>query len=173
MYGAWAKKYDRHNYICPLPTSSRSGCGKVAITGPPVDALISNLVLTRLSEESIEAPKRQWDGEEELVELRARRGQVMAAFADGSLRAEAAFPAAESLSTRIDQLVGDRSEHRRAEFRSTMASSDVATAWRDWTLDQQREQIRDLLSAVLVRPAARKGAPFTPDRLSAVWAQGY
>jgi DNA invertase Pin-like site-specific DNA recombinase len=171
MYGAWAKKYDRHNYVCPLPTSSRSGCGKVAITGPPVDALISTLVLNRLDEESIEPPQRRWDGEGELDELHSRRAQIMAAFAHGSLRAEAAFPAAESLSTQIDQLMGERAEHHRAEFRSTVAPSDVAASWQHWTLEKRREQIRDLLSAVLVRPATRKGASFTPDRLSAVWAQ--
>ncbi len=172
MYGGWAKKYDRHNYICPLPTSSRSGCGKVAITGPPVDALISTLVLNRLSEESIATPQRRWDGETELKDLHGRRAQVMAAFAEGTLRAEAAFPAAETLSTRIDQLMTERAQHRRAEFRSTVAPADVVTSWRDWPLEQRREQIRDLLSAVLVRPARAKGAPFTPDRLSAVWAQG-
>ncbi len=172
MYGAWAKKYGRHNYICPLPTSSRSGCGKVVITGPPVDALISTLVLNRLSEEVIDLPQRPWGGARELDELHGRRAQIMAAFAQGSLRAEAAFPAAESLSTRIDELMSERADHRRAEFRSAVAPADVAASWQHWSLDQRREQIRDLLSAVLVRPARKKGAPFTPDRLSAVWAQG-
>jgi hypothetical protein len=155
-----------------LPTSSRSGCGKVVITGPPVDALISTLVLNRLSEEAIDLPQRPWDGERELDELHDRRAQIMAAFAQGSLRAEAAFPAAESLSTRIDQLIGERAEQRRAELRSAVSSADVATSWQHWPLEQRREQIRDLLSAVLVRPATKKGAPFTPDRLSAVWAHG-
>lgn len=171
MYGAWAKKYARHNYTCPLPTSSRSGCGKVTITGPPVDALISTLVLNRLSQESIERPPRRWDGGDELDELHRRRAQIMMAFTEGSLRAEAAFPAAHSLSTRIDQLVGERAEHRRAEFRSTVAPADIATSWQSWSLDQRREQVRDLISAVLVKPATKKGAPFTADRLSAVWAQ--
>jgi site-specific DNA recombinase len=172
MYGAWWKKGERHNYTCPIPTGSPGGCGKVAITGPPVDALISSLVLARLSEESVQPPSREWDGAGELAELKGRRAQIMSAFASGSLRAEAAFPAAEALSARIDQLAADRGEHRRAEFRSAAAPSDVTTAWHGWSLDQRREQIRDLLSAVLIRPAARKGAPFTPDRISAVWAQG-
>jgi DNA invertase Pin-like site-specific DNA recombinase len=171
MYGAWAKKYDRHNYNCPLPTSSRGGCGKVSISGPPVDALVSQLVLARLSEESLEPPAREWEGAEELAELQGRRARLMTAFADGSLRAEAAFPAAESLSTRLDELMAERAEHRRADFRAAVAPSDVGSAWQGWTLDQQREQVRDLLSAVLVKPAVRKGVRFAPNRLSAVWAQ--
>jgi len=171
MYGAWWKKGERHNYTCPLPTGSPGGCGKVAITGPPVDALITSLVLTRLSEESVQPPSREWDGAGELAELTGRRAEIMSAFVSGSLRAEAAFPAAEALSVRIDQLAADRGEHRRAEFRSAAAPSNVTTAWHRWSLDQRREQIRDLLSAVLIKPAARKGAPFTPERISPVWAQ--
>jgi len=171
MYGAWYKKGNRHNYTCPIPTGSPGGCGKVAITGPPVDALISSLVITRLSEESVQPSPREWDGVEELAELKGRRAQIMSAFASGSLRAEAAFPAAESLSARIDQMAADRAEHRRAEFRSAAVPSDVTAAWHGWSLDQRREQTRDLLSAVLIKPAVRKGAPFNPSRISAVWRQ--
>lgn len=170
MYGAWNKKNGKHNYLCPIPTSSRNGCGKVSIVGPPTENLITNLILHRMSEEGILPELEPWQGGDELAACQARRSSLMSAFASGSLPAEAAFPAAESLSARINELVAQRADYRKAEFKVDQAPSDFAAAWQSWSLPERRAQIKDLISDVVVRPALRKGAAFTPDRLSVVWA---
>lgn len=57
-------------------------------------------------------------------------------------------------------------ERPKAALKHSVATPEV---WEGLDLDRRRAVVESLVKAVVVDRAARRGAPWTPDRLEVVW----
>lgn len=162
MYGN-AAKYP--TYRCSDSTHT------VAASVGPVDQLVTAVVLARLAGVAVELPVLIFDGAARLADVEADIARLMASFTARELSAEVVFPAVAQLEEQRDSL---RLQKRQAEAASVgpdLASID-RTAWDSLGVGERRAIVETLVSAVLVRPATRKGNQFDPDRIEFVWQGG-
>jgi len=140
----------------------------VAASTGPVDDLVTRVVLARLADVALEIPKLEFAGAARLAEVEGDITRLMASFTARELSAEVVFPAVAQLEAERDGL---RIQRRRVE--AAGAAPDLTNVDRDrWDrmeVAEQRAVIETLLSAVLIRPATRKGNQFDPDRVDFVW----
>lgn len=159
MYGNAAK----------YPTYGCSGNGHVvAASVGPVDDLVTRVVLAKLADQELEAPKLEFAGATRLTEVEEAITRLMASFTARELSAEVVFPAVAQLEAERDQLRTQRRRIEAAEVGPDLTSVDRAK-WDRMGVDERRAAIETLLSAVLVRPATTKGNRFDPDRVEFVW----
>jgi hypothetical protein len=157
-----------HTYVCKSATTN-GGCGKVAVSGPPVDALVSKLVVTYLSDRDLDVEVEPWTGEAELDEVTGRIAQLMAAFTSGELSKEVVFPSVQKLEDRASQLHEERSDFLRERSVVANRPTNLNEVWPELEVDQRRAIIESVLGCVVVNPAAVKGGRFSPDRVEVVW----
>jgi site-specific DNA recombinase len=94
-------------YSCKVPTSG--GCGKVSITGPGVEGLVTALVLEYLAGRRVDSEVRPWSGEAQLKAVTERIGELMSAFTNRELSSEVVFPAVSKLEAQAGELREARS----------------------------------------------------------------
>lgn len=140
----------------------------VAASTAPVDDLVARVVLARLADVDIETPKPEFAGAARLAEVEGAIARLMASFTARELSAEVVFPAVSQLEVERDQLRGQKRRLEAAGAAPDLTSVD-RQAWDGMAVDQRRAVVETLLSAVLVRPATRKGNQFNPDRIEFVW----
>jgi site-specific DNA recombinase len=143
-------------------------CGKVSISGPRTDELITELVVGYLSERRVEPQAEPWPYEAELSSVTERIAELMTAYASGQLSGQVVFATVEQLEKQARGLRDDHSTWIRKQARSVPA--DVVEAWPGLALEQQRAVIQNLMQSIVVGPASRRGAQYDPDRVS-VWKQ--
>ena len=154
-------------YSCKVPTSG--GCGKVSITGPRVDSLVTALVIEYLAGRHVDSEAGPWGGQAELEAVTDRIGDLMSAFTSGELSGEVVFPAVSKLEVRAGELREARSAWMREQVAISSRPTDVAEAWPTLDLDQQRAVIASVLHSVVVKPSGHGGPVFDPSRVEAVW----
>ena len=154
-------------YSCKVPTSG--GCGKVSITGPRVDALVTALVLEYLADRHVDSEARPWSGQAELEAVTERVKELMTAFTAGELPSDVVFPAVSKLETQAGELREARSAWTREQVALASRPADVAEAWPTLDLDQQRAVIASVFHSVVVKPSGNRGPVFDPSRVEAVW----
>ncbi|MGH9058682.1 MAG: recombinase family protein, partial [Acidimicrobiales bacterium] len=152
---------------CKIPTSG--GCGKVAITGPRLDALITDLILRYLADRSVHHQAEPWAGEAALAQAIQKMAELMSAYRNGELSADLVFPNVRELEDRVARLRDERSTWLSREVALQSRPVDAAQAWPEMDTDQRRLVIQSVLTAVVVRPATKKGGRFDPDRVKPVW----
>ena len=170
LHGNANTKWATFTYSCKLPTSG-GGCGKVAITGPRVDEMVTELVIGYLGEVEVQRTTTPWPQESELESVRARIAELMKAYGDGTLSSDVVFPAVHRLEQRINELSDERADWLRRQVAVTSRPADVRADWPDLTVEQRRSIIQSVLEAVVVKPAARTGGRFDPTRVEVVWRQ--
>jgi hypothetical protein len=159
-----------HIYVCK-PATSHRGCGKVVVAGERVDELITELVISYLSQREIQHPAVPWPGENELNDTANRISELMSAYAKGELSADVVFPAVGKLEDRTVLLRADKQAWLREQTVQLSQPTDVAGSWPDLSIDQRRAVIESVLTAVIIKPAAVKGGRFSPDRVEVLWRQ--
>ncbi len=167
MHGNANEKWQTFSYACKVPTSG--GCGKVAITGPKLDSLITDLILRYLADRSVEHRAEPWPNDAALVDATDKIAELMKGFRDGQLSADLVFPNVRELEDRIARLREERSRWLSKEVALESRPIDAAEAWPGMDTDQRRLVIQSVLSAVVVRPAVKRGGRFDPDRVKPVW----
>ncbi|HUY25341.1 MAG TPA: recombinase family protein [Candidatus Saccharimonadales bacterium] len=156
-----------HIYTCK-PYSTRRGCGKIRVSGPRVDELISELTLRYLAERHIE-PESSWWREGELASARERIRELMDAYAEARLSAEVVFPAVSKLEAEANELASARSAWLANQMRDRAVPEDVRTAWPNMDLHEQRSVIDSVIENVIIKPAAKAGGRFDPERVEVIW----
>jgi hypothetical protein len=138
----------------------------VSITGRQTDALIAETVTRRLASLSLESEPVaavEWEGEARLRAIPEQIKELMAAFRSGVLSGAVALPQVSLLEAEQAALERDRPAGPPLPVR---ASADT---FPHLDLDRQRAVVEALVEAVVVVPAIRRGAPWTPERLTLVW----
>ncbi len=157
-----------HTYVCKQQTT-RGGCGTVAVSGPRMDELVTALVLRYLSDRAVVHEANPWVDEQRLHDVTTRISELMAAFTAGELTGAVVFPAVSKLEAQADELREARAAWLRDQALIVNRPENVASVWPELDLDRQRAVIESVISAVVVKPAARKGGRFDPSRVEVVW----
>lgn len=151
-----------HAYQC----SEEGTTHTVTIAGRQTDALLSDLIERRLASLSLESeplPVAQWSGEARLQAIPEQIKELMAAYTSGVLTGAVVFPQVSALEAEQARLERERPAGPPLPVRAS------AESFPRLDLDRQRAVVEALVEAVVVAPAARRGAPWTPDRLQVVW----
>jgi len=159
-----------HLYVCK-PATTHRGCGKVAVAGERVDELVTELVITYLSQREVQRTAVPWPGENELNNATNRISELMSAYTKGELSGDVVFPAVGNLEAQTATLRADKQAWLREQTLQLSQPNDVAGAWPDLTIDQRRAVIESVLASVIIKPAAVKGGRFSPDRVEVLWRQ--
>ena len=149
--------------------STSGGCGKVAVVGPPLDDLITELVLTSLRGLEVPADEAPWAGEEEVAATERQIAELMEAFNARRLSSAVVFPAVERLEDTLAALREERRIWAAQREREVERPSDVVDRWPDLATEDRREILASRLRTVVVRPAAAPRSRFDPERVDVVW----
>ncbi len=153
---------DAHYYACKGNGHSNSASGQA------VDAIVGESVLRLLATEDLAMPTPEWSGAERVEQIAGQIKELMDAFTAGTLTGAVVFPAVSALEAERDELRAAR-DAVEAATRGPDVSRVDAEAWEGMDTDRRRAVCETVLSAVLVRPATRRGNTFDADRLEWVW----
>jgi site-specific DNA recombinase len=159
-----------HLYVCK-PATTHRGCGKVAVAGERVDELVTDLVISYLSQREVRHSAVPWPDESELNHATNRITELMSAYTKGDLSGDVVFPAVGSLEAQTATLRAEKQAWLREQTVHLSQPSDIAGTWHDLNIDQRRAVIESVLTSVIVNPAAIKGGRFSPDRVEVLWRQ--
>jgi site-specific DNA recombinase len=166
MHGA-ANSRGRYDYGCQRYNVNDSHA--VAIDGPQTDALALAVLRTRLERESFDAMPADaptFPKQDRLDRIPAMIGEMMDAYAVGKLSAAVTFPRVAELESEQAALLSERAAwDGGAQTVVTVKPAELERL----DLDRQRAIAEQLLDAVVVAKADRRGAPFSPERVEFVW----
>jgi site-specific DNA recombinase len=167
LRGGWDNRWNNFNYSCPQPTAG--GCGKVAINGPKLDALVTDLIFAYLAGKTVQTDSKPWQREEELAHKEVKVKELMSAYHDDQLPKELVFPEIAKLSAEIAELKRDRSQWNREQLRAAKTSSNIIDLWPDMETDRRRAVVETLIHTVVIKPRLKPQARFDPERADVVW----
>ncbi|MBP2322681.1 DNA invertase Pin-like site-specific DNA recombinase [Kibdelosporangium banguiense] len=160
-------RYNNFNYVCEPPTSG--GCGGVSVNGPHVDKLVTELVLTYLSERTIEQKAEPWSGEQQLADANEQVAELMGAYRRKELPGVVVFPQVKDLQATVDALQAQRSDWNRKQKGNLKAPSNIVEMWPQMSTDRQRAVIETLDLVVIVKPSAKGSNRFDPARIEVIF----
>jgi len=159
-------------YACPVPRDG--GCSGVRRAVASVDALVTGMVLARLTrpdaaELLLDASPDVTSAAAEMVDIRDRLERMAIDFADNVLTADQLRAITSRLRGRLDELQRVVSFADRDDAVSELVNSgNVAARWETFDLRTRRE-IVDALMVVKVLPATAKGKRFDPASIAITW----
>jgi site-specific DNA recombinase len=167
MLGGADNRSGGYSYSC----KAADGCGKVAISGPKLDAMVTELVQKYLSKRSVRPRAESWPGETDLEDITGRVAELMNAYGAGDLSGDVVFPQVSKLENQQRALRDDKATWLRGRAISSLPTK-AAGAWPK-EIDEQRTLISALILAVVVRPAVARGGRFDPGRVEPpIWREG-
>jgi site-specific DNA recombinase len=165
------KSYPEFVYSCQ--SQALGGCGRVARHGPKTDLHVVEAVLARIESELAQATEQvgPWPKEAELAEVSADIAELTAAWRASPKRISSAryFALLPELEATERRLLAERGKYGLAAQAARHRPADIRAEWSDYPLSRKRSLIEGELRAVIVHKAARRGAPFDPERLELVW----
>jgi hypothetical protein len=168
----------QRRYVC-AKGPGQPGCGRMAVSAEPLEALIAEAVLYRLDTPELAAALAGAAAEDaeatatadslaadqdQLTELARAYGERQITFAE--------FLAARApIEARIDAARRRLSRLTRTTAIADYvgASASLRAAWADLPLTRQRAIVAAVLDRAIVRPAVRGRTRFDPDRVDPVW----
>ena len=151
-----------------------TGGGHAARSAEPVDALVTAVIVERLSRpdgaELFASGGPDLSGlTEQANGIRARLDGLAELYADGVLTDEQLTSATQRLRTRLDDVEATMAAQRRHPVAQRLAgATDVHQAWEAMTIVQRREVV-PLLLAVCLLPTGRRGNLFDPESVEITW----
>lgn len=168
MFGS--KTPSGYAYVCQQQDGP-AGAHTLSISGAPTDQLVEMVIVRRLGREALTTTAQApvFEHADRLGEIPDKIAELMAEYNAGRLSGAVVFPQVAKLEAEQTDLVTERDR-----FIASTAAPDVRgadpQAFPDLDTDRQRLIVEALLEAVVVAPS-RKGAPWTPDRITFVWRQ--
>lgn len=169
-------------YGTPTPSGHAYGCRKdtgaagshtVSIAGVATDEAVTAVVLARLHGEDLAttstAGPATFEGSERLAEIPGLIAELMGEYNAGRLSGAVVFPQVAKLENEQAELSADRDRYIAATATPDLRRADPAK-FPDLDTDRQRAILEELLEAVVIAPS-RKGAPWSPGRITHVWRQ--
>jgi hypothetical protein len=175
MHGApvWQKgvKTDSYAYACQKRQADE--CGRMNITGAPVDKMVRELVwsVVERSMGSLEVKKdTAWTRQAELDEVEQEIKELKTKWEAREIRASIYVSTLEALESDRDSLKADRALHT-ADAQSPVREDIIRKGWKGLSLERQREVVRSVLTAVMIHPAKSRGANFDAARVEPVFTE--
>lgn len=167
MYGS--RTPSGHAYVCQVDGGA-AGSHTVSISGAPTDEAVSAVVVGRLRGETLHAgtdTAAAFEHADRLAEIPDKIAELMGEYNTGRLSGAVVFPQVAKLEAEQADLSAERDRYIAATSGPNMREADPET-FEDLDTDRQRLIVEKLLEAVVIA-ATRKGAPWTPDRITYVW----
>ena len=168
MYGS--KTPTGHAYVCQT-NGGAAGSHTVSISGAPTDDLVCRVIVARLTGETLQTTGSEravaFDHAERLGEIPDKIAELMGEYNSGRLSGAVVFPQVAKLEAEQAELIAERDQYIAATAAPDVRQADPET-FPDLETDRQRLIVEELLEAVVVAPS-RKGAPWSPDRITFVW----
>jgi DNA invertase Pin-like site-specific DNA recombinase len=175
MHGApvWQKgeKTDTYAYSCQKRQADE--CGRMQITGPPVDKMVRQLVWATVERSlvGLEVKKdTEWTKQAELDEVQQEIKDLQQKWEKREIRASIYVATLEDLESDRDRLKAERALHL-AETQAPVQEDVIRKGWQGLSLERQREVVRSVLTAVLIHPAKSRGANFDAARVEPVFTE--
>lgn len=166
-------------YACHPSPGGAKGCGRIAVAAEPVEAVVSEAVLSALSGPGLEDALRAASGEDaERAELiaslqadEARLDELATLYADGQLDARSWSVARERLQTRAEDTRKALQRRPGLGVLGSLPTGDSAlrAAWDAESVEWRRAVIAAVLDHVVVGPGRQGPRTFDPSRLDLVW----
>ena len=161
---------DNFYYACV--GKAHGGCGGVSISGPSVDALITELLFRHVESRQVEAEPDmpQWTGQDDLERVSEQIAELTAAWRARSISGERYFALLPGLEAEEKTLTAQRRDHLAAVAIASASPVDLRGEWNGYTLAQKRAAISENISAVVIAPADKPGRRiFDAHRVTPVW----
>lgn len=156
-------------------TCSARPCGHIRRKAEPIDQLVTDLVIGRLS--AADASELLMMAERpdvpaliaERASIVERQGVLGAEFAEGELPAATLRAATKRLDARLSELDARIAEASGVSVLAPLvAAQDVAAAWEALDVDRKRAVIAELMD-VRILPVGRGTRTFRPESVEIVW----
>lgn len=173
MHGApvWQKGQKTETYAYNCQKRKADECGRMQVTGPPVDEMVRQLVwgVVQRSMSGLEVQKEQtWAKQAELDRVEAEIKELQAKWERREIRASIYVTTLEDLESDRDTLKGERALFT-AGVSTPIRTDVIERGWAGLSLERQREVVRQVLTAVLIHPAKSRGANFDASRIEPVF----
>lgn len=155
------------------------GCGRVSISCPEVDALVTGAIFEALSgadlspQDSTSSDSEVTALREQMAEVESRLVQVGVDHADGLIGRVEWLAMRRRIEANLDDLRGRLPDAKGANVLAGLptGSGDLRAAWDGMDLDRRRAIVQAVIDRVAVHPfRGPKGSPrFDPDRIEIVW----
>jgi DNA invertase Pin-like site-specific DNA recombinase len=167
----------RWRYSC-LAQPGLGSCGRLSITGPPTDAHATAAFFAALADTplpttehspSAAAPSDTVVGA--LQRDRQRLDELAADYADGRITRREWLTARDVIAARVDTSASALRDTARSHTlrRLNRPASQLAKAWTDLPIAQQRAALTAVIDRIVVHPAGRRARAFDPRRLEILW----
>ncbi|WP_078657958.1 recombinase family protein [Streptomyces rimosus] len=154
-------------------------CGDVNCKGvgrrvAPVDEFLEGLTLAYLDKHFVGTKVKTipWRGKEKLANLRKQRRDIKDSVATGSADWSDVHDLLMRLNRTIQTLEKEEKDHLKAESKRNLLRGWSREKWGRMELDEKREVIAQVLTAVVVLPVPEgvsDKAPFDPNLLKVSW----
>jgi site-specific DNA recombinase len=163
----------------PVYRCQETGKGHVSVPVAPMDDLVERVVIEKLSRpdaaDLIAAPARGVDVaalRAELATCRDRLDEIAADYEDDKMTKRQFLTRTEKRRAKMARIEAQLAEATETSpLAPLIGAADVAAAWRELTLGQQRAVVQALVT-VTVRPAGRGRRPDVEDRVTFAPAPG-
>ena len=161
-------------YAC-IKRPGTAGCGKVGVVGEPLDQLITDSVLHRLSTPGDGDRVETQSPNLRMVDLDLARIErdlegLAVDFGDGTITRRASGSLPHTLERRLSKaLPSDRHTTNGTAALAAFRDVDVRVTWDKLDVDRRRAVLNTLIDRIAVNPAARPGQRFQPDRIDVIW----
>jgi site-specific DNA recombinase len=166
MYGRMDNRTSIYHYACPSVTTG--GCGKIAIDGPRLDALVADHVLSYLADVEIKSETKPWPGEAALAVKEAKIRELLEAYHGNALSKEDVFPIVAQLRNEAGALKRDRSSWNRQQERGRQQPVGIAGQWPELSLDRQAAVVGNVIHTVAINARTTKQFRFDPERVEVI-----
>jgi site-specific DNA recombinase len=161
------------DYVCKVRSQSggKVGCGKVSVTGMPVDAVIVDALKARMRSDVEDLPdSRVWPREHEITAIKARVAECLDELGDaGGEMAGKVLAKLAQLQAQADELRLERNAWVVEQGVAVRRAQLGARTWEDLTLAEQRAYAKTELVSIFVRPATKQQNRLDYGRLVPVW----
>ncbi|MFE4052369.1 recombinase family protein [Streptomyces sp. YIM B13518] len=169
--------YERHGYYYYCRVAD-GGCGKIARSGPPLEAYVEKLLLDSLREQSrdmrpgVEEDPEAQRVKDTLKQIRADKAEARRLRSDG-LFSLAEFAREIRRLENEEKRVGETAANVvTAPARAGAAAARIVREWETYTVEMKRQEMARSIEAVVIKPAGRGGAQprvFRHDLIEIVW----
>lgn len=165
MSGTATRSAAGYAYTC---AGGEPSTHSVTIVGPLTEEAVLAVAHARLSAETLPEVGPVPDPSPDLRSARIGEqiAELMGAYRAGQLSAGLVFPQVQHLEEERAQLAADAARRAVAGQRPAVAEPDQLL---HLDADRQRAVLETLFDAVVIRPAAHRGEPWNPDRITYVW----
>ncbi len=176
LWTSWRKDGDKRveRYAC-IKRPGSSGCGRCTVTAAPLDAIVRDGVIERLTSrqfaEALERGSKRDDEQavasRELAAAEERLEELAADFAGGAISRREWMAAREKVSERITKASRVLDRHTGILADLPREEKALREAWEVASIEWKRELIRSVVDHVLIKPG-KPTARFDSDRVDIV-----